>query len=163
KITEGTNLPAECHVQGRTEMMVSEYCVGGSFVASLQGVRRKVQGAGNVPCFDNSILDGLHEGNCQFRCREKLFLRDRQEAEFPVVGDQYCRMHVLNSVELSLAANIHEVLEAGVTSLRMDGRYYSVEELRNLIKMYRDILDGKKSLEENLPHTTRGHYFRGVE
>lgn len=139
KITEGTNLPAECHVQGRTEMMVSEYCVGGSF------------------------LGELHKGPCQFQCREKLFLRDRQEAEFPVVGDQYCRMHVLNSVELSLAANIHEVLEAGVTSLRMDGRYYSVEELRNLIKMYRDILDGKKSLEENLPHTTRGHYFRGVE
>ncbi len=138
-ITDQASLPVECYIQGRTEMMVSEYCVGGSF------------------------LGELHKGDCQFKCCEKLFLKDRQEAEFPVVGDQYCRMHVLNSVELSLAANIREVLEAGVTSLRVDGRYYSAEELKNLTVMYRDILDGKKSLGENLPHTTRGHYFRGVE
>lgn len=132
-------LPLECYVQGRTEMMVSEYCTAGSF------------------------LGDLHKGACQFQCREKLFLKDRQEAVFPVVGDQYCRMHVLNSVELSLAANIEEVLQAGVTSLRIDGRYYSAEELKQLTALYRDILDGKKTLDENLPHTTRGHYFRGVE
>jgi len=134
-----TDLPLECYVQGRTEMMVSEYCTAGSF------------------------LGELHRGNCRFQCREKLFLQDRQQAQFPVVGDQYCRMHVLNSVELSLAANVEEVLQAGVTSLRLDGRYYSVPELKQLTVLYRDILDGKKTLEENLPHTTRGHYFRGVE
>lgn len=138
-IASKTSLPLECYVQGRTEMMVSEYCTAGSF------------------------LGDLHNGACQFQCKEKLFLKDRQEAQFPVVGDQYCRMHVLNSVELSLAANVEEVLQAGVTSLRIDGRYYSVDELKQLTALYRNILEGKKTLDENLPHTTRGHYFRGVE
>lgn len=38
-------VPVECMVQGRIEMMVSEYCVGGSF------------------------LGDLHQGACKFNCR----------------------------------------------------------------------------------------------
>lgn len=131
-------LPLECMIQGRLEMMVSEYCVGGSF------------------------LGRLHEGPCQFNCREQLYLGDRKEARFPVATDQFCRMHILNAHELSLLANVQHMAEIGVASLRIDGRDYDEARLGELVALYRQVLGGAVAAPENLPGTTRGHYFRGV-
>lgn len=133
-----TPLPLECMIQGRLEMMVSEYCVGGSF------------------------LGKLHEGQCQFNCREQLYLGDRKEARFPVATDQFCRMHILNAHELCLLANVQHMAEIGVGSLRIDGRDYDEARLGELVALYRQVLGGAVAAPENLPGTTRGHYFRGV-
>ncbi|MCQ2381413.1 MAG: U32 family peptidase [Acidaminococcaceae bacterium] len=138
KLASQQVLSLECFVQGRIEMMVSEYCAGGSF------------------------LGDLDKGECQFHCGKQLFLEDRQNAKFPVVGDQYCRMHILNSVELSMAANIQEMLKIGVSVFRIDGRFYSVADVANMTNLYAKILNGATTVTENLPNTTRGHYFRGV-
>ena len=70
-------LPLECLVQGPIEMMVSEYCAGGSF------------------------LGNLDKGACTFQCKEDIYLQDRKDAKFRLAGDQFCRMHVLNSQDLS--------------------------------------------------------------
>ena len=131
-------MPLECLVQGRIEMMVSEYCAGGSF------------------------LGGLDKGKCSFNCREQLFLNDRKDASFPLVTDQNCRMHVLNAHDLSLLANLKAVQEAGVERLLIDARYYSEEETAQMAALYKGVMNGEIRQEENLPHTTRGHYFRGV-
>mgnify|MGYP000772984232 FL=1 len=131
-------VPLECMIQGRIEMMVSEYCVGGSF------------------------LGDLHKGACKFNCKEPLFLGDRKDAKFPVATDQFCRMHILNAHELSMLANVQQLQEAGITSLRIDGRDYDEARLGELISMYRQVLGGAVENPENLPGTTRGHYFRGV-
>ena len=128
----------EALVQGRIEMMVSEYCAGGSF------------------------LGNLDKGACTFKCGKSLFLQDRQQALFPIATDQYCRMHILNSVDLSMAANVTEMQKNGVAWLRIDGRYYSAAEVGNYTHLYRSILDGTKVVTENQEGTTRGHYFRGV-
>lgn len=128
----------ECLVQGRIEMMVSEYCAGGSF------------------------LGNLDKGACTFKCGKSLFLQDRQQALFPIATDQYCRMHILNSVDLSMAANVMEMQKNGVAWLRIDGRYYSAAEVGNYTHLYRSVLDGTKVITENQEGTTRGHYFRGV-
>lgn len=138
ELVNASPIPVECMVQGRLEMMVSEYCVGGSF------------------------LGNLHKGTCQFKCGEKLFLGDRKEAQFPVVTDQYCKMHILNAHELSLVANVQQLQEMGVASLRMDARNYEPEQIAELIALYKQVLGGAVEKPENLPGTTRGHYFRGV-
>ena len=98
-------VPIECMIQGRLEMMVSEYCVGGSF------------------------LGDLHKGACKFNCSESLFLEDRKDAKFPIATDQFCRMHVLNAHELSMTANVQLMAEIGVSSLRIDGRNYDEQRL----------------------------------
>ena len=131
-------VPIECMIQGRLEMMVSEYCVGGSF------------------------LGDLHKGACKFNCSESLFLEDRKDAKFPIATDQFCRMHVLNAHELSMTANVQLMAEIGVSSLRIDGRNYDEQRLGELITMYKKILGGAVEAPDNLPGTTRGHYFRGV-
>lgn len=131
-------LPLECIIQGRLEMMVSEYCVGGSF------------------------LGDLHKGECKFNCREQLFLGDRKEARFPIATDQFCRMHILNAHELSLVASVQHMVKIGVASLRIDGRSYDEAKLAELVELYRQVLGGAVEAPENLPGTTRGHYYRGV-
>lgn len=131
-------MPVECMIQGRLEMMVSEYCVGGSFLGELD------------------------KGACKFNCAEKLFLGDRKDARFPIATDQFCRMHVLNAHELSMVANVQHMAEIGVSSLRIDGREYDNGRLGELVALYRKVLGGALEAPENLPGTTRGHYFRGV-
>lgn len=131
-------VPVECMVQGRLEMMVSEYCVGGSF------------------------LGDLHKGACQFKCGEKLFLGDRKEAQFPIATDQYCRMHILNAHDLSMLTNVELMQDMGVASLRIDARSYDAEKTAELVTMYKQVLGGALEVKDNLPGTTRGHYFRGV-
>lgn len=131
-------VPVECMVQGRIEMMVSEYCVGGSF------------------------LGDLHQGACKFNCREQLFLSDRKDAKFPIVTDQNCRMHILNAHDLSMLTNIKHMESIGVGRLRLDARNYTNEETASLVTLYKEVLRGDREVAENLPHTTRGHYFRGV-
>lgn len=138
QLAAASPIPLECMIQGRLEMMVSEYCVGGSF------------------------LGDLHKGACRFRCGEQLFLGDRKEAQFPIVTDQYCRMHILNAHELSLVANVQQLQDMGVASLRIDARNYEPERLAELIALYKQVLGGAVEEPQNLPGTTRGHYFRGV-
>ena len=114
-------------IQGRLEMMVSEYCVGGSF------------------------LGDLHKGACKFNCKEELFLGDRKDAQFPIATDQFCRMHVLNAHELSMTANVQLMAEIGVASLRIDGRNYDEQRLTELIAIYKKILGGAVEAPDNLP------------
>lgn len=137
-LAESSPLPLECLVQGRLEMMVSEYCVTGSF------------------------LGGIDEGKCGGACSRQLFLQDRLEEAFPIVNDQFCRMHILNAHDLSMLKYVRQMSAAGVKRLRIDARYYGEEEVRKQVSLYRQVLDGLVEIDENMPQTTRGHYFRGV-
>ena len=124
-----SSLPVECIVHGRAELMISAYCAIGSFL-------------GNV-------------GNCPHVCRKNnYFLRDRKNILFPVVTDQFCRMHILNSKVLSMIENRNEF--DGTARIRIDGRFLSVDELAQVVHAYKF---GGAEIE----NFTRGHYFRGAE
>lgn len=122
-------LPVECIVHGRAELMISAYCAIGSFL-------------GNVD-------------NCPHACRKNnYFLRDRKNILFPVVTDQFCRMHILNSKVLSMIDNRNEF--DGAARIRIDGRFLTNDELAQVVRAYKY---GGAEVE----NFTRGHYFRGAE
>jgi putative protease len=131
-------LDLECLVQGPIEMMVSEYCVSGSF------------------------LGHLDKGACSFQCQKPVYLLDRTEARFKVVGDQFCRMHILNSHDLSVLTSAKHLQECGIKKLRIDGRSYDAATIKKLVVDYKAVLNGEMEVTENMPSTTRGHYYRGV-
>ena len=131
-------LPLECLVQGPIEMMVSEYCAGGSF------------------------LGHLDKGPCTSKCKEEIFLHDRKDAKFRLAGDQFCRMHVLNSQDLSVLGGLQELRDMGIDRLRIDGRAYGPDQVRGLVKKFKETLMLRDEPVENLSGTTRGHYYRGV-
>ena len=123
-------LPVECIVHGRQELMISAYCVLGSF------------------------LGGLDKKNCPRICRTKdFFLRDRKGELFPVVTDQFCRMHILNAKTLSMIE--HRADFGGVARIRVDCRALTLAETAQIVRAY-------KFGGEEIENFTRGHYFRGV-
>ena len=138
-LVKSSVLPVECIVHGRAELMISSYCVAGSF------------------------LGGVGEHTCSQPCkRQSFFLRDRKAAIFPVVTDQFCRMHILNSKPLSMLPYAADFKKTGVSAIRIDGRAMTNEELENIIKDYHRALQGEQLSESEDFDFTRGHYFRGV-
>lgn len=147
KITGISALPVECLVHGHLTLMISEYCALGSF------------------------LGNLHSGACSQVClKGPYWLKDRKEEIFPVVTDQFCRMHVLNAKELSMLPYIQRFCEMGIDRIRIEGRNDRPEHLGELVRLYRECLEQKDSTDrlqgkiDRLEHEniTRGHYFRGV-
>ncbi len=141
-------LPLECIVHGRIELMVSAYCVPGSFVGNVGS------GACSAPCAHGTY-----------------FLKDRTGALFPVVTDAGCQMHVLNSKQLSALPHAGRFARIGVDRLRIDGRYMTAKEIGEIVRGYREFLLCGEELSEAQKErarrieggeVTRGHYFRGV-
>lgn len=133
-ISRSLALELECIVHGRLELMTTEYCVRGAF-------------KGCEGCND-----------------DRLYLEDRKQEHFPVVRDQYCRMHVLNAKTLDMSDHAAKFCELGIDWLRIDGRYKEMS-LRGLVKKYvRALQQAKGEVAENCGDNTitRGHYFRGV-
>ena len=140
--------PAECIVHGRLELMESEHCLTGGLL-------------------------GNNKGQCSAPCRSgKFTLVDEKNYEFPLLMDYECRMHLLNSRSLCMLEYVSEIIESGVSSLRVETLgMENPDEIRRVTQAYRDAIDayleaGKKRYEncENLGKGfTKGHYFRGVQ
>lgn len=138
----------ECLVHGYLTLMVSEYCMMGSY------------------------LGDLHTGKCNQAClRGEYRLNDRKNEFFPVVTDQYCRMHVLNGKELSMLPHVSKFRTMGVQRLRIEGKKGTKEYLGKMITLYKELLQQGENhplfLQDKFgtvehEHITRGHYFRGV-
>ena len=111
-LAKNSPLPVECIVHGRQELMISAYCVLGSF------------------------LGHIDKKNCPHVCRTgKFFLRDRLGELFPVACDEFCRMHILNAKTLSMIE--HRAEFDGVARLRVDCRFLSVEETAQIVHVYK--------------------------
>lgn len=148
KLNRNEALETECIVHGQLALMVSEYCTMGSY------------------------LGNLDKGKCSQPCKKnKYWLLDRKEEKFPLVTDQFCRMHLLNGKELSMLPHVARFEEIGINRIRIEAKYYTKERIAKLTKLYREFID----LGENHPlllndkmdyiegvDITRGHYFRGV-
>ncbi len=138
-------IPVECIVHGRLPLMISEYCLLGSY------------------------LGNLHSGNCTGPCKQgQYFLRDRKDEVFPIVTDQFCRMHVLNAKELTMLPHIYKFKTMGIQRIRIEGKYMSPAEVGRVTGNYHDIIAGNQQYSDaelvqmEPKDFTRGHYFRGV-
>ena len=143
-------VPVECLAEGNLELMVSEYCCTGSFLGGLD------KGSCGAPCVNSG---------------KSFFLKDRKDIKFPLVMDQYCHMHLLNSSRLSMLPHAMKFRDMGISSLRLDGRYMDEGQLRKTVRNYRkymaypaELTEAEKKAVQQLEgeNITRGHYFRGV-
>ena len=140
--------PAECIIHGCLELMESEHCLIGGLL-------------------------GNNKGQCNAPCKlGKFTLVDEKNYEFPLFMDYKCRMHLLNSRSLCMLEYVPEVLESGVSSLRIETLgIENADEIRRITRAYRNSIDtylenGKKGCQncEKLGKGfTTGHYFRGVQ
>ena len=147
-LAKESDLPLSAIVHGRLELMVSEYCVTGSFL-------------GNVG-----------EGACSHPCTQGRYaLKDRKEALFPLRMDQFCHMHVLNSKTLSMLPHAMKFRAAGIRTLQIEAKAMDCQEIEAVVKAYIQAMKLPVNLDEAQEDAlkrqegmdiTRGHYFRGV-
>ena len=140
--------PVECIVHGRLELMESEHCLAG-------GLLEKEKGKCNAPCTSGNFT-----------------LVDEKNYKFPLLMDNQCRMHILNSKALCMLEYIPEFLKNGVSGLRIETLgIENSEEIRKITRAYRNAIDAYfetgKSVQEKCEAQrkdfTKGHYFRGVQ
>lgn len=141
-IASSASIPMGVYVYGRTEMMISEYCV------------------------INSLMGGIEKKKCPAPCMKHAYLlKDGEGRCFPVKTDEWCHMHVQNCNVLDMRPYLSDLIKAGLTSFCLDfrGQEGSIAEI---CKDYTDILHGKKSApkpsDKDQKGMTRGHFFRGV-
>ena len=148
ELADKSPIPLTAIVHGRLELMVSEYCVTGSFLG----------GAGNRAC-------------SQPCTRGRYALKDRKDMLFPLAMDQFCHMHILNSKCLSMLPFVRKLRHLGIRTLRIEGKALSEAEITRLVRAYRhaerlpEELDATQLAwvhEQEGKDITRGHYFRGV-
>lgn len=148
QLAKESPLPLTCIVHGRLELMVSNYCVTGSF------------------------LGGCGEGPCTQPCTRGHFaLKDRKDALFPLAMDQFCHMHVLNSKVLSMMPHAMKFRAAGIETMQIEAKAMGEKEIAAIVKAYRKAMafpeepaEARLSWihEQEGKDITRGHYFRGV-
>ncbi|NLY90757.1 MAG: U32 family peptidase [Firmicutes bacterium] len=143
---EFDQIEVELIVFGALELMVSQFCPVGAW-------------AGQKP-----------PQTCPRPCRQgQYFLRDRKAIDFPVVVDDFCRMHLLNSKYLSLLREFPLLGEKRL-SLRLELRHQNPELAAKVIRIFQTALaaggseEDQSALEAILDlGLTRGHFYRGVE
>ena len=144
KLVKKAPLICEAIIFGRAELMVSNYCALGTF------------------------LGGRGEKECAVACKKRYFLKDRMGEKFPIVTDEYCRMHVLNAKIRSMLPYIGELKKLPLR-IRIDGRYEEPKTLYKIVEAHKKAEnlteDAARELEAtlfNAKDITRGHFFRGV-
>ncbi|MDP2210190.1 MAG: U32 family peptidase [Candidatus Aquicultor sp.] len=111
-------------------------------------------------------------------CESRLFyIEDNKEFRFPVEQDTKCRSHIYNSRELYLLPNVKEIIDAGVTSLRLVLDRYEPQLVGGITSAYKEAVDlihhdiddiskvvrrAEKLFPRDFESTT-GHYFRPVQ
>ena len=134
-------MPIGAIVQGRVELMISEYCPISSFAGT--GYKR----------------------GCPLVCTKRDYaLQDRKGELFPIYTDPFCRTHIMNSRELDMKSYIEDLRRSGLQRLVIDGRLRSPKWIDKEMTMYRQLLEGtvKAPSKEGATHITRGHFFKGI-
>lgn len=140
EVAKRSRVPVGIGVYGRQEVMVTEHCV------------LMAEGECDRAC-----------GTCARRA-EPRWLLDRKGYRFPVKTDLTGRTHVFNSVPLDLLDVLEQVLDTGVSAIRLDLEGLAPEEAARHVRRASGRLSGHiaSAPREGRGSTTSGHFFRGV-
>ena len=98
-------------------------------------------------CLLSAFLNGrdANLGDCSQPCRWKYHLTEekRPGEYFPIQEDDY-GTYILNSKDLSLLERLQDIKNAGVSSIKIEGRMKSIYYVANVVRTYRKALDNLK-------------------
>ena len=117
-------------------------------------------------CLLSNYLSGRdsNRGACVQACRWKYYIREEnREDELPIEEDER-GTYILNSKDMCLIDHLKELEEAGITSLKIEGRMKSDYYVASVVNAYRRALDGFKDydvLHNELEKTSHRRYTTG--
>ena len=105
-------------------------------------------------CAISDYLTGhrANRGECKHPCRWRYFLMEetRPGKYMPVFEDER-GLYLFNSKDLALFEFVPGLKEAGVSSIKIEGRMKTIHYIATVVSFYRQVLDGKRfSIEEGL-------------
>jgi U32 family peptidase len=137
-------------------------------IGDIKEIRKKAKGIGlevfvhgamcmsySGRCYLSTWLSGrsANEGLCTQPCRwdYKVYIEEklRPGKMIPVLSDKN-GSYILNSKDLCLAKHLDKIIEAGVGSIKIEGRAKSIYYLAAAVRTYRLLLDGKIKIKDAL-------------
>ena len=117
-------------------------------------------------CLLSNYLTGResNRGACVQDCRWKYYIREEnREDEYPIEEDER-GTYILNSKDMCLIDHIDKLKDAGIISLKIEGRMKSDYYVASVVNAYRRALDGKNDLSllrDELEKTSHRRYTTG--
>ena len=98
-------------------------------------------------CLLSSMIGGRsgNRGLCAQPCRMQYQLMDESGKEYQSVDGQY----LLSTRDLNMIHHLPDLIQAGVTSLKIEGRMKRPEYVATVVRQYRDAIDAKNLQTKN--------------
>ncbi len=130
-------------------------------IAEIKAICQAVQGQAEIEVFVHGAMcvsysgrcllsnymtnRASNRGDCAHSCRYNYALQEskRPNEYWPIEEDAH-GTYILNSRDLCLINRLHELVEAGVTSFKIEGRVKSTYYVAGVTHAYRQALDGVK-------------------
>ncbi len=110
-------------------------------------------------CAISDYLTGYraNRGECKHPCRWKYSLvEEKRPGEYMPVFEDDRGLYLFNSRDTALFEFLPDLMEAGIESVKIEGRMKSIHYLATVVSYYRQVLDGKKfSREQSLEMLNR--------
>lgn len=117
-------------------------------------------------CLLSNYLTGResNRGACVQACRWKYYIREEsRNDEYPIQEDER-GTYILNSKDMCLIDHLDKLKDAGICSLKIEGRMKSEYYVASVVNAYRRALDGFKDmkiLNDELEKTSHRRYTTG--
>lgn len=115
-------------------------------------------------CLLSSVLTGRdsNQGLCSHPCRWKYSVVEEQRpGEFHPLLEDERGAYIFNSKDLCMIDHIPELFDAGITSLKIEGRMKGISYLASVVKTYREAIDSYASDPEN--HTIQEQWHKELD
>jgi putative protease len=103
-------------------------------------------------CLLSNYMAGrdANRGECAHACRWKYHLvEEKRPGEYMPVYEDDKGTYIYNSKDLCMIGHIDELIEAGISSLKIEGRMKSAYYVATVVKTYRDAIDAYYRDPEN--------------
>lgn len=114
-------------------------------------------------CLLSNFFTGrdANRGACVQACRWNYAIREiNKEQEYPIEEDSH-GTYILNSKDLCMIDHLDKLRDAGVTSIKIEGRMKTEYYVANIVNAYRMALDYLKSHKKyNLPNEIRNEIYK---
>jgi putative protease len=103
-------------------------------------------------CLLSNYMTGrdANRGACAHPCRYKYYLvEEKRPGEYFEIREDERGSYIMNSMDLCMIEHIPEVIESGITSLKIEGRMKSSYYVASVVKAYRQAVDAYLKDKEN--------------
>lgn len=110
-------------------------------------------------CYLSAAINGrsANRGECAQPCRLPM---DLEDASGRVIARQ---KHLLSLKDMNRSSRLEELIDAGVMSLKIEGRLKDKDYVKNVTAYYRRMLDGILEKHEDWQHVSEGRVYYSFE